>query len=88
MFQELDDPTLTPQELAGKQEFDEIQRRYLPLFEEAERNPDPHEVDMVAHDRDYAENELLEKSACARAYLKCITAQIPKPEVPTTTEEL
>ena len=66
--------TLTPEEREGKEEFEEIHRRYGKLFNEAERNPDPREVEMVTFNRDQAEDQLLEKSANARAYVRRILA--------------
>ena len=68
-YKQLDESQLTPQELAGKQKFDEINRRYLPLMDAAH-----YEYESVVNDRDHAEDELLETSPNARAYLKRILA--------------
>lgn len=66
--------TLAPEERKGKEEFEEIHRRYAELSSEAERNPDPREVEMVTFNRDQAEDQLLEKSPNARAYVRRILA--------------
>lgn len=67
------DAVLTPEERKGKEEFDEVQRRYMPWFEEAALpGADPNEEAIAASYRDDAEDRLLEKSANARAYLRCL----------------
>lgn len=66
--------TLTPEERKGKEEFEEIHRRYAKLFSEAERNPDPRELEMITFNRDQAEDQLLEKSTNARAYVRRVLA--------------
>src|SRR3954468_5938831 len=68
-YKQLDESTLTPQELAGKREFDEIDLRYLPLMDAAQ-----YDYESVVSDRDHAEDEPLEKSLNARAYVKRILA--------------
>jgi hypothetical protein len=67
--------TLTPEQRNGKEEFDEIHRRYAKLLDEAERKADPRELEMVIFNRDQAEDKLLEKSANARAYVRRVLAE-------------
>jgi hypothetical protein len=68
-YQELPESQLTPEELTGKKEFDSIAERHNPLIRDAE-----HELEAVCSFRDDAEDELLEKSPNARAYVKRILA--------------
>ena len=68
-YKQLDESQLTPEELAGKREFDEINRRYEPLMRDAY-----HEYEAVCSFRHDAEDELLEKSPNARAFVKLILA--------------
>src|ERR1700751_1668122 len=75
-YEEIDESTLTPEELIGQREFDEIQRRYLSLIEETKYNPDPRELEIVVYERDCAEDDLVGKSANARAYIKRIMREI------------
>ena len=81
-YEEIDESTLTPEELTGKREFDEIQRRHLPYMEAAYHDPDPdvrrYDYQAIVHDRDRAEDDLVERSARARAYLRRIMRNISR----------
>jgi hypothetical protein len=92
-YEEIDESTLTPEELAGKREFDEIQRCYLPHLEAAYNDPDPeirrYDYQAIVYDRDRAEDELVERSANARAYVKRILRDIEHPfATPTNFEDM
>jgi hypothetical protein len=79
-YEEIDESTLTPEELAGKRELDAVQRRYLPHMKAAENDGDPvdrrYDYQAIVHDRDRAEDDLLHRSADARAYLRRVIGDI------------